>query len=331
MSRRHVLAVLLPLALGVPLTTSSAGAATVNPGSIAGRATTLVGAPLEGIQVEVVVNHGYGDEVVGQDRTDAQGRYRVDDITEGRFYKVRFVDPEGSYASEYYDGAPGSDAATYVPVERDEVTRGADATLEPAASISGRIVDPAGQPLSGVQVELYVGHGPHSMQWVREGAITDSDGRYLIRRLTPATYHLEFTRSSYTLESWRDQPYVWTSTPLVVGAGQQVRGLDVVVGAPDPPVTLPPTPVVNRVAPSIDGRPRVGELVTAHAGRWTPASVGLMFRWYADGHAIPGATHRRLLLTEAQRGQHVLVRVTARAPGHAATRVVATLTDRVRP
>jgi hypothetical protein len=303
----------------------------VNPGSVAGRVTTLVDAPLRGIHVEVVFNRGFGDEVVGQDLTDARGRYRVDELPENDFYKVRFVDPDGAYASEYYDDALGTTDGAWVPVTRHEVTRGADAVLEPAASISGRLTDPAGQPLPGVQVLLYVSPGVNGYILARDGGTTDADGHYSIDRLPSATYHLEFSsHPTVALECWLDQPGLFTSTPLPLGSGQQVTGLDVVVGAPDPPVVLPPPPVVNRTAPSIDGTPRVGRLLTARAGRWSPVSVARTFQWYADGRTIPGATHQRLRLTEHQRGKRLLVLVTARAPGYSETRAVSPRTDRVR-
>jgi hypothetical protein len=331
MSRRHVLALLLPAVLLGSALSAPPATATVNPGSIAGRVTTLVDAPLRGIRVEVVFNRGFGDEVVGQDLTDSRGRYRVDDLQENDFYKVRFVDPDGAYASEYYDDALGTTDGDWVPVTRYEVTRGANAVLEPASSISGRLTDAAGKPLPGVQVLLYVSPGLNGYILAREGGSTDADGRYTIDRLPAATYHLEFSsHSTVALECWRDQPSLFTSTPLPIGVGQQVTGLDVVVGAPDPPVVLPPAPLVNRVAPSVEGTPRVGRRLTAHAGRWTPVSVALTFQWYADGRPIAGATHRRLRLTEHQRGKHVLVLVTARAPGYSDTEAVSARTDRVR-
>ena len=332
MSRRHALALLVPAALlGTALTTPPADA-TINPGSIAGRVRTLVQAPLRGIRVDVLFNRGFGDELVGQDLTDSRGRYRVDDIPENDFYKVRFVDPDGGYASEYYDDALGTTDGAWVPVTRHEVTRGANAVLEPAASITGRLSDSAGQPLPGVQVLLYVSPGVNGYILARDGGTTDADGRYSIDRLPSATYHVEFSsHSTVALECWLDQPGLFTSTPLTVGTGQQVSGLDVVVGAPDPPVMLPPPPVVNRTAPTIDGTARVGRLLTAHAGRWSPVSVARSFQWYADGRAIRGATHQRLRVTKGQLGKRLLVLVTAIAPGYSATEAVSARTDRVRP
>jgi hypothetical protein len=333
MSRRHVLALLLPAALlGTALATPPGTAATINPGSVAGRVTNLVDAPLRGMRVEVVFNRGFGDEVVGQDLTDSRGRYRVDDLPENDFYKVRFVDPGGGYASEYYDDALGTTDGAWVPVTRYEVTRGADAVLEPAASISGRLTDAAGQPLPGVEVLLYVSPGINGYILARDGGPTDADGRYSVDRLPSATYHLEFSsRPTVALECWLDQPSLFTSTPLRLGTGQHVTGLDVVVGLPDPPVALPPPPVVNRVAPSIDGKPRVGRALTGHAGRWTPVSVARSFQWYADGRPILGATHQRFTVRKAQLGKRLLLLVTARAPGYDEASAVSERTTRVRP
>ncbi len=331
MSRRHVLALLLPTALlGPVLVTPPGMAATVNPGSIAGRVTDLVGAPLRGIRVEVIYNNSFEYEVVGRAFTNSRGRYRIDDIAENDYYSVRFIDPSRAYATEYYDNHPSVTGSDWVPVTRDEVTRGADALLEPASSISGRITSSDGRPAPDGRIRLSAAQGPYAYVYLGDYYQADAEGRFAIDRLPAATYKLEFSIPGVGTDFWIDQTSSLSASTLVLGADQHVDGLEVVIGAPDPPVVLPPPPVVNRIAPSIDGTPRVGRLLTGHAGRWSPGPVARTFQWYADGRAIQGATHRRFRVTKHQQGKRLLVLVTARAPGYNETRAASPQTDRVR-
>jgi protocatechuate 3,4-dioxygenase beta subunit len=331
MSRRHVLALLLPAALlGTALAAPPSTASTINPGSIAGRVTDLVGGPLREIRVEVLYNNSFGYPVVGQALTNARGRYRIDDIAENDYYSVRFIDPRRAYATEYYDDHPSVTGSDWVPVTRDEVTRGADAVLEPASSISGRIMDSGGQPAPDGRLRLAAAVSPYAYVYLGDYYQADGEGRFAIDRLPAATYRLEFSIPGVGTEYWIDQTSSASANTLSLGAGQHVEGLDVVIGAPDPPVVLPPPPVVNRVSPSIDGVPRVGRVLTGHAGRWTPVSVERSFQWYADGRAIRGATHQRFTVTRRQLGKRLVLLVTARAFGYSDTDAASERTHRVR-
>ncbi|MFD6892045.1 hypothetical protein [Streptomyces sp. NPDC059957] len=69
-------------------------------------------------------------------------------------------------------------------------------------------------------------------------------------------------------------------------------------------------------APSITGTAKVGSVLTANRGTWTPAPTSYTYQWYADGKAITGATRTTLTLTAAQRGKRITVKVTARRTGH---------------
>ncbi|MBC7632294.1 CHAP domain-containing protein [Aeromicrobium sp.] len=83
------------------------------------------------------------------------------------------------------------------------------------------------------------------------------------------------------------------------------------------------SPVSGRIAPgtltatsrpTIAGTARVGSLLTASTGAWSPTAT-YSFRWFADGIAIAGATERTYLPTSRQLGHHLRVFVTARRPG----------------
>ncbi|MFH8838703.1 hypothetical protein [Streptomyces sp. NPDC017868] len=71
-------------------------------------------------------------------------------------------------------------------------------------------------------------------------------------------------------------------------------------------------------APYVTGTVRVGRTLTLNRGTWTPAPSSYAYQWYANGRAISGATKSTFLLTKAQRGLRITVRVTAYRTGHAA-------------
>ncbi|MFD0077803.1 glycoside hydrolase Chb [Streptomyces sp. NPDC127166] len=58
--------------------------------------------------------------------------------------------------------------------------------------------------------------------------------------------------------------------------------------------------------------------MTAQVGTWTPAPTSYAYQWYANGRAISGATKATFVLTKAQRGLRITVRVTAYRTGHTA-------------
>ncbi|MFE7469412.1 hypothetical protein ACFU6R_35655, partial [Streptomyces sp. NPDC057499] len=82
--------------------------------------------------------------------------------------------------------------------------------------------------------------------------------------------------------------------------------------------------------PTISGTAKVGRVLKAAHGTWSPAPTSYGYQWYANGKAISGATKSSLTLKSAQRGKKITVKVTARRTGHtngtatsAATKAVA--------
>lgn len=76
---------------------------------------------------------------------------------------------------------------------------------------------------------------------------------------------------------------------------------------------LDPAPV-NSVKPSIPANPRVGQLLTAKPGTWTP-SGGYTYEWLRNGTPIDGATSTTYRVVPADAGKRLSVRVTAAPPG----------------
>jgi hypothetical protein len=67
---------------------------------------------------------------------------------------------------------------------------------------------------------------------------------------------------------------------------------------------------------TITGQLKVGETLTADEGTVAPVAAGYSYQWYADGHAIDGATSRTFHLTAAHRHTSIGLRVTAHRVGY---------------
>ncbi|MEV7699585.1 hypothetical protein AB0O62_23975 [Streptomyces sp. NPDC086779] len=69
-------------------------------------------------------------------------------------------------------------------------------------------------------------------------------------------------------------------------------------------------------APTVSGTAKVGKVLKAARGTWTPAPSSYTYQWYAGGKAIKGATKTSLTLRTAQKGKKITVKVAARRTGH---------------
>ncbi|MFT3942419.1 MAG: hypothetical protein QM705_01145 [Ancrocorticia sp.] len=82
---------------------------------------------------------------------------------------------------------------------------------------------------------------------------------------------------------------------------------------------LPAGPVVEQpvasATPTIAGKARVGETLTAKPGKWTKGAV-FTYQWLADGKAIKGATKATLVLKADQVGERISVKVTGSKAGY---------------
>ena len=90
-------------------------------------------------------------------------------------------------------------------------------------------------------------------------------------------------------------------------------------------------PMLNLVKPAISGMTKVGTMLTASPGKWSPADATISFRWRADGERIAGATGATFTPTSAQEGKKLSVRVTASKLGYPSTSVISASTPAVLP
>jgi surface antigen len=79
----------------------------------------------------------------------------------------------------------------------------------------------------------------------------------------------------------------------------------------------------------ITGTPIEGQTLTASSTGWTPSDIAVNYQWFADGDPIKDATSRTLKLTKKQRGEAIVVRVTAYGPGYKAVAIKSPPTAKV--
>ncbi|WP_327117552.1 hypothetical protein OG206_18865 [Streptomyces sp. NBC_01341] len=82
-------------------------------------------------------------------------------------------------------------------------------------------------------------------------------------------------------------------------------------------------------APTVSGTAKVGRVLKAAHGTWTPAPTSYAYQWYANGKAVAGATKSSLTLKAAQKGKKMTVKVTARRTGHSSGSAVSRSTATV--
>ena len=140
-----------------------------------------------------------GGQVLAETATDADGRYRFDQLRPGQ-YAVQEIQPRGYFHGGQRVGSHGGDVAVDDLISEIQAPAGQaltdyDFCELPSSSLTGRVhVDPnqncqfdAGeQPLAGVVVRLLDSGGQ-----VLAETTTDADGRYRFEQLRPGQYAVQ--------------------------------------------------------------------------------------------------------------------------------------------
>src|SRR5262249_25490502 len=119
---------------------------------ISGTVTNTHGKPVGGICVSFNISPGG----FAFTETNPHGTYSATGLDPGT-YTVRFAGGcgnKGSYLPQYYNGKLTQATADPITLTAGHVTTGIDAVMQPAATISGVLTDPAGHRLSGVCVGI---------------------------------------------------------------------------------------------------------------------------------------------------------------------------------
>ncbi len=73
---------------------------------------------------------------------------------------------------------------------------------------------------------------------------------------------------------------------------------------------------INGPLPTVSGTPKVGSVLTASAGTWSPSDVTLAYQWLRDGVIVSGATSRTYTLTRDDVGHDLTIAVTGSKSGY---------------
>jgi subtilisin family serine protease len=208
-------------------TTLGVDASLLEFGHIRGRVTAAAGgAPIPGVFVTAYrEDYGWwypeaGTEVLEDGTYDLTGLY-------GGTYRLEFFDPGGEYAYEFYNDADRLARGRSVDVDLGGIVSGIDASLAPAATISGTILADAGAaPLDEAYAIVYRRNGTYWEPFV--GTVTDADGAYEVGGLRGGTYRVEFAEPSglYADQFYKDKPTLGMATAVAVGDRAARTGID---------------------------------------------------------------------------------------------------------
>jgi hypothetical protein len=371
---KRVVGTLLAVTLGVTSTAVLSGPAEAGqPNRIQGVVTAAGGGGVSGINVtalaETAVDGTTRWVVIDTATTGDGGGYNVGKLPDGN-YRVRFDDPTGRYATEYYNNAFEPADAEIVALDTGRV-RIADVVLGGAAQLTGVVTGSTGAGIEGAEVTAYV---DEDGTWVPFTTIkTVAGGRYDLGLLPGGTYKLGFHDPATGVgEYWNDEATLAGADTLTVKDVGSSTGLDVQLATPVPdpepepnpepspvstatPTTDPtpsataaptqqtaPTPVATTAPttttakvvmvkrPRIKGTAAVTQVLRVTRGTWNPTKVSRKIQWLANGKRIKGATKNRLRVTKKLVGKRITVRVVASAPQRAALTVKTRRTKKVR-
>ena len=347
---KRVVGTLLAATVGLTsATVLSSPVEAAQPNMIQGVVTAAGGTALPGIHVTALAERLVGGVTqwveVRAATTGSAGTFNVSKLPDGN-YKVRFDDPAGNYATEFYDDAFRPADANVLDVSNGKFAI-ADVSLGGAAHLSGLVTGSTGAGIVGAEVTAYV---QQEGAWTPLTTIeTAENGRYDLGLLPGGSYTLGFHDPvSGVTEYWNNKASLAEANTLNVKSAGSNDGLDAQLATPLPdpePTPTPPatpesttTPTVDPVPattapapqaapapttsakvvmvkrPRIKGVAQVATVLRVTRGTWNPTTVSRKLQWLANGKRIKGATKARLRVTEKLVGKRLSVRVVASAP-----------------
>ncbi len=206
-------------------TTSNINGQLITGGAVGGTVTNSAHQPIANVFVQIInLTTGYYYST----QTGSNGTYLLDGLPGGS-YQLEFRPGGGEdYVYQYYPDESNAAAAQPVAVTAGQTSH-ADASLATAATISGRVTDASGAPVSGVRVfiENYGGSGVDYVPTTE--ATTDANGNWSIVALPTGTYQVAFVPpypSIYAFQYYNDATGEDPPTPVTLTAGTTTSNID---------------------------------------------------------------------------------------------------------
>ena len=201
-------------------------------GTIAGRVTGPGGGPLADVCVTVGGPFGYpySPSPIASARTPADGTYTLS--APAGTYMVAFADCGGRDLVTSYWGGARYGSGSRLTIGEGEHRSGIDGALVAGGSMSGRVTNTSGEPLSSSHVLLRLG-GPMGASYPEDTYVQSKpDGTWVARGVPAGTYHVSFgiTYPSYAGVLYGDTPDVTRSPDVRVAVGQATTGIDARLG-----------------------------------------------------------------------------------------------------
>lgn len=221
----------------------------------------------------------------------------------------------GAIDNEWWQDAATEATATAVTLDADVAT-----TIVPKltfhvgnGTISGHVDDNTGFD-GHLSVSAFASGGSDN-----QTVTVDAHGDYELTVL-PGTY---FVQASLCTGLWTSRDgCVGKSRTLwhtAAGAGPELLELAHSGSEHNVDFTFEKWEFSSAPAPRIAGTADVGNTLTTTVGAWGPAPVSLSYQWYRGDQAISGATGTSYLITEADRGRSITVKVTGTKAGYQTT------------
>ncbi len=188
-------------------------------GQITGTVRDDLGAPLPSIEVTLFSG---AFSPLASTSSHADGTYTLAGLEPNSYY-VRFLDPTGSRAPQWWNQQPTNVTAVPVVVNGADVTDidGVLASIPAPPSISGFVTGPEGQPLEGISVQAW--GNSHTAS-----TLSDAQGAYTLSDLGTDSYSVYFVdpAARYSPQYWSDTPSYDDHEPIPIAEGDHVTDID---------------------------------------------------------------------------------------------------------
>jgi hypothetical protein len=193
------------------------------------------GSAITGVRVDayqfIVSGSGSYWQNVKYSNTQADGSYIVGGLEDGS-YRLRFSDPQGNYAPEYFDNEARFDDADHVIISNAGIVTN-DAALADGSRILGAVTEEnTGTGLENVIVYAYRNNGSGIWDYINQ-TTTLADGSYNLGGLYAGTYRIEFvsTGGLHQREYYDDTQEFGSAEDIAVAAATTLTGYDAALAA----------------------------------------------------------------------------------------------------